>query len=164
MKITDLTKAMNSLNRQIKSILRDSGFDGFFEEFFPDEFDTNRKTVTYKEGYTDDVPDLTADEWQLVRDYSWILGKLDIIFDRLSYLSKPVVHEGTLSFCSNDRYACDYYEFTCGSRIEYQKYDEYHDCYYWTISRVEYSDDKDGYYIYGDSSTQLDGLRVRFRF
>ncbi len=159
MKIAELTKAMNSLNRQIKTILKDSGFDKY-NELCPDEFDTNRKLDS--DGY--EVADLTADEWQLVYDYEQILDKLDMISDRLAYLAKPINYEGTLHLCDNGRYSCDYHEFTCGNYIEYQKYDADHECYYWAISRVEFNKDKGGYYIYGDSITQLDGLRVRFRW
>lgn len=159
MKIAEITKLMNSLNSQIKMILKDSGFEES-NGLYPDEYETNRKLD--KDGF--EVADLTADEWQLVNSYELLLDQLDTISDRLTYLSKPTTCEFTLRLAENGRYSCDHHEFTCGDRIEYQKYYEEYDSYYWAIARVEYSDYKGGYYIYGDSSVQLDGLRVRFRF
>ena len=159
MKITEVTKAMNSLNRQIKTLLKDSGFEEY-NELFPDEYETSRKLD--RDGF--EVADLNADEWQLVREYEQILDKLDSISDRLTYLAKPIIYEGTLYLAENGRYSCAHYEFTCGNRIEYRKYDADHESYYWAIARVEYSDDKGGYYINGDSSVELDGLRVRLRW
>ncbi|MCH5201412.1 MAG: DUF5348 domain-containing protein [Oscillospiraceae bacterium] len=163
MKIAELTKKLKALNGEIKAVLRDSGF-AEYNEFYPDEYETSRKTIRGEDGYEDNVADLTADEWLRVYEYEKMLDQLDTISDRLTYLDKPITYEGTLYKSASGRYGCDYHEFTCGNRIEFQKYDEEHDCYYWVISRVEFSDDKGGYYIYGHSSTPLDGLKVRFRW
>lgn len=150
MKITDLKNALNSLNKQISTILKDSGFADD-NEFVPDEIDTK-------------LINLTPNEWQLVHDYEQILDKLYVISDHLSYLSKPIVYTGILRMNSNGRYACGDYELTCGSFIEYEKFDEYGDFCYWTTGRIESNGYNSSYYIFGDGGTQLDGLHVRFRW
>lgn len=147
MKISELTKEMHSLNRQIKTVLHNSGFEKECQ-FIPDnEFDN-----------------LTADERQLVDVYDTILNKLDIISDRLEYLSKPITHEGKLCLSSNDRFTVDGCELCCGYRIEVLRYDDYDECYRWVIDRVEYSKGKGGYYIYGRNTTMYEGMTVRIRY
>ena len=163
MRITEMTKKLKSLNSEIRAVLRDSGFSEY-NEFSPDEYQTNRKIIEDEDGCEDDVADLTPDEWQLVREYGVILDKLDGISDRLTYLSKPITHEGRLYVTANDRYAVDDVEFCCGYRVEYQEYDEEYQSYKWVLDRVEYSDKQGGYYLYGHSKPLCEGMAVRVRW
>ena len=163
MKIDEVTRAMQKLNTQVKELLYQSKFDEY-GEFCPDEYKTNRKSITDEDGYTDNVADLTPDEWQLVHEYDSILEKLDSISDRLSYLSKPITHEGKLYLTSNDRYAVNGQELCCGYRCEYQLYDEEYQSYKWVLDRVEYSDKYSGYYFYESKKALEEGITVRVRW
>ncbi|MBR4345999.1 MAG: DUF5348 domain-containing protein [Oscillospiraceae bacterium] len=163
MKITETTEALISLNAQIKTLLRKSGFTEY-NGFYPDEYKTNRKSVTDGDGYTDEVVDLSPDEWQLVHEYEQILDELDIISDSIGYLNKPVTHEGKLCFTSRERYAVDGKELSCGACVEYQRYDEEHGCSYWFTDRVEYSDTYGGYYFFSSKKALEKGLTVRIRW
>lgn len=64
----------------------------------------------------------------------------------------------------SDRFAVDGCEFHCGYRIEYQRYDKQHDCYYWVYDRVEHSHEKGGYYFYGYGEPLQEGVTVRIRW
>ena len=159
MKIQDAKMALKELNRQIKTILHNSGFESN-NGFYPDEYETNRKLD--RDGF--EVADLTADEWQLVYECEHILDKLDNISERIDYLSQPITHKGKLYRTTNDRYAVDGVELCCGYRVEYQQYDKEHECYYWIIDRIEYSDKYDGYYFYSSKEPCSEGKSVRIRW
>lgn len=158
MKINEMTKRLKALSGEVKAILRDSGFE-VENDFYPDEFD---RTKTLEDG--DEVADLTADEWQRVNEYRTMLDKLDIMFDRFDYLNQPITHSGKLYLTSNDRFVVDGCELCCGYRVEYQQYDEEHECYYWVADRVEYSDSKGGYYFYNSGLALSEGIVVRVRW
>ena len=169
MKIAELTKRLNRLNAEISDILKDSGYVAE-SDFYPDEYQTSRKTVIREDGYKDDVADLTPDEWQLVEQYERVLSRLDEVSWKLSHLARPVVYEGTAyRKPDSERYCCgdmdkDYYtEYCCGHGIEFQLYDEEHDCYVWKSSSVEYADKYGGYFIVGYPTVQIAGLTVRVR-
>ena len=164
MKIEEVTRAIQKLNTQIIELMHQSKFDEY-GEFCPDEYGTdNQKTITSEDGYTYRVADLTPDEWQLVGEYAVILEKLDTISCRLSYLNKPIKHEGQLYITSNDRYAVDGQELHCGYRCEYQLYDEEYQSYKWILDRVEYSDTYGGYYFFRSKKALEKGLTVRIRW
>ena len=163
MKLTEATRAIQSLNNKINELLHQSKFDEY-GEFCPDEYGTNQKTITSEDGYTYSVTDLTPDEWQLVGEYGVILEKLDSISDRLSYLSKPITHKGKLYLTPNDRYAVDGQELCCGYRCEYQEYDEEYQSYKWMLDRVEYSDKYSGYYFYESKQSLSEGIYIRIRW
>ena len=163
MKIEEATRAIQSLNNKINELLHQSKFDEY-DEFCPDEYGANQKTITSEDGYTYSVADLTPDEWQLVGEYGVILKKLDSIFDRLSYLNKPITHKGKLYLTPNDRYAVDGQELCCGYRCEYQLYDEEYQSYKWVLDRVEYSDKYSGYYFYESKQSLSEGIYIRIRW
>ena len=163
MKIEEMTRKMNQLNDEIQELLKNSGY-AQESDFYPDEYQTRRKTVTDEDGYSEDVADLTADEWQLIHEYERILSRLDDIADRLDYLSKPITHEGQAYKTENDKFAVDGCEFHCGYRVEYQRYDKEHDCNYWITDRVEHSSEKGGYYFYSSGKTLTEGMNVRIRW
>jgi hypothetical protein len=163
MTIEETKRRLTLLNREVKQLLRDSGISEYYQ-YTPDNFDTSRKVVKDENGYEEEVADLTADEWQLYHEYNSLLGELDTLFDRLDYLSKPITHEGELYKTSNDRFAVDGQEFQCGNRIEFQQYDDEHYCNYWIRARVEYNDNKGGYYYFGYDEPLKEGQRVRVRW
>ena len=162
MNIAEMTERMNRLNTEISSILMDSGYVQE-NDFYPDEYHTKRKTITDEEGNSIETADLSADEWQLIREYERILSRLDDISEKLNYFAKPVAHEGKAYLTSNDRFAVDDCELRCGSRCEYQRYDKEHDCYYWVTDRVEHSDEKGGFYFFGSGEALSEGMNVRIR-
>lgn len=163
MKIEEATRSIQSLKNRINELLHQSKFDEY-GEFCPDEYETNRKTITYDNGLTYSVADLTPDEWQLVGEYGVILAKLDSISDRLSYLNKPITHEGQLYITSNDRYAVDGQGLHCGYRCEYRIFDQEYQSYKWILDRVEYSDTYDGYYFFRSKKALEEGITVRIRW
>ncbi|MBQ5329867.1 MAG: DUF5348 domain-containing protein [Oscillospiraceae bacterium] len=163
MKITDVTRNLLYLNLKLEAVLRESGYNEY-NEFYPDEFKLNRKTVVDNYGYEEEVADLTPDEWMLVNEYEMILNQLDTVSNRLNYLNKAITHEGKLYITNNDRYAVDGRELCCGYRVEYQEYDDEHQSYKWVIDRVEYSDHIGGYYFYRTKQPLKAGQTVRVRW
>ena len=163
MKLSETKRAITELNIQIKNLLKESGF-AEYNEFTPDEYSTNYKFVEDMDGFIDRVVDLSPDEWQLIHEYERILEKLDMISDSISYLNKPVTHEGKLYFTSRERYTVSDRELSCGVRVEYQRYDDEHDFVYWVTDRVEYSDSMGGYYFFRSKHPLQEGQLVRIRW
>ncbi len=145
MNLLDLKKQLKNLNSCIISVLHDSGFEKD-SQLILDDFDN-----------------LNADELQLYYEYENIFDKLDIISERLLYLSKSITHKGKLYRTSDDRFAVDGCELCCGYHIEVLEYDDYYECYRWVIGRIEYSDSKGGYYLYGHDIPLTEGMTVRLR-
>lgn len=163
MKIEEMTSRMYHLNTEIRSMLADSGYERD-NDFYPEEYQAHRKTITGEDGSAEDVANLSPDEWQLVQEYERILSRLDDIADRLDYLAKPITHTGTAQRTENDRFTVDGCEFHRGCRCEYQRYDEEHDCFYWAADRIEYSPEHGGFYFYGSGEALREGMNVRIRW
>lgn len=107
----------------------------------------------------------TPDERLCRNEIYRILEKLDLQKDKISYLNKQIIVEGTLHKNENN-----YYElvsasgevervYHCGDKIEALVPDD--EEYTWVISRVEHNGAD--YYIVGDSKVSMQGLRARLR-
>ena len=146
MNLLDLKKQLKNLNSYIRSVLHDSNFE------------ENGYLVT-----DDNFESMTIDEFQLYIEYEKILDKLDSVSERLAYLSRPITHKGKLYLTDSHRFACESREISCGCLIEVLNYDEYYKRSGWIIGRVEYSDSKGGYYLYGHDIPLNEGMTVRIR-
>ncbi len=148
MNLLDLKKQLKNLNSYIRSVLHDSNFE------------ENGYLVT-----DNDFESMTIDEFQFYLEYEKILDKLDSVSERLEYLSRPIIHKGELQLHLTDshRFACESREISCGCLIEVLNYDEYYKRSGWIIGRVEYSDSKGGYYLYGHDIPLNEGMTVRIR-
>ncbi len=160
MKLEDLSKQINEVNRSIIALLNKSGYLEY-DELTTDEQRTQRKYD--KDGF--DVADLDEEQWLKVEEYGRALRELEKVCHRLTYLTNPVKRTETIHFnAQSERYGCDYHTFTCGDRIEFLRYEEEYDAYIWTVSSVEHNTDYGGYYIVGFNKINMDGLKVRFRW
>ena len=79
----------------------------------------------------------------------------------LDYIRRPVAGTSELHINSSDRYEDDFYEYTCGSGIEFLLVKN---CFTprWVHSYVE-GDDDGKYYIVGYKWLDMEGLKTRVR-
>ena len=123
------------------------------------------KQSTYNE--FDDLSGLqidydNAEQLFLLDELRGILEKLDTANDRIAYLNKPIIYEGTLHKNSSGKYETengDYY--TSGNTIEAFIYDDYREKERWAKTSVE----SDGieYYLVHYKDISMQGLKVRIR-
>ena len=146
MNLLDLKKQLKNLNSYIRSVLHDSNYE------------ENGYLVT-----DNDFESMTTDEFQFYLEYEKILDKLDSVSECLEYLSRPIIHKGELHLTDSHRFICGSREISCGCLIEVLNYDEYYKRSGWIIGRVEYSDSKGGYYLYGHDIPLTEGMTVRLR-
>lgn len=149
MTIQELNEDLNKLNRQIRDLLRRSGYEENLDLFVSDVQDGT----------------LSPDQYMLVDEFRRTFSHLESASAILDYLEKPLQKgEYVLRYnAATDRYECDGHVFTSGNGIEFLYYDDYEEVYKWVIDRIEYDWEKGGYCIYNYPSVQLDGLKVRFR-
>lgn len=143
MDVNELGEKLNKLKGSIHSILNDTGYLNYGELAI-----TSDKS--------------NPEEQLLLEQYSNIVHSLDDVYSSLSYLGKPIAHEGTLSKNTRGRYELDdSVEFTSGSSIEFLMYDQFLESEKWVASRVEHTNGD--YYIYGFKEIPLQGLKARVR-
>ena len=138
-----LHNQLNSLNSEISYILKRTGFD-YYSNMDNVEFEKNNPDALF-----------------LKDEFIQIMYHLDEVKSKLDYLNKKIVGEYTLRRNNLKQYECDEQIYHCGYPIEYYCYDDYDECYKWILSRVEH--DGNDYYIVGDRSCSLNGLKVRIR-
>ncbi|WP_145052516.1 DUF5348 domain-containing protein [Paenibacillus xylanexedens] len=85
------------------------------------------------------------------------VDQMETMARKILQIDKDVVSEGYLTRNRNGRFELNGHELTSGYPIEYLDLDD-PNC--WRQSRIEHSGD---YYVYGDKSLQLEGLRVRIK-
>ena len=142
MNIQQLYNNFSDLNKEISTILKQSGFD------------------THNDLYDLDCGS-DSDSLMLREELTDVLDHLDVVNSILNYLGKKIAGEYTLHKNKNDRYSCDLHEYTCGNRIEFYYYDDDIEKYRWNISTVEHNGSD--YYIVGYRDISLNGLKVRIR-
>ena len=142
MNIQQLYNNFSDLNKEISTILTQSGFD------------------THNDLYDLDCGS-DPDSLMLREELTDVLNHLDVVNSILNYLGKKIAGEYTLHKNKNDRYSCDLHEYTCGNRIEFYYYDDDIEKYRWNISTVEHNGSD--YYIVGYRDISLNGLKVRIR-
>ncbi len=153
MTLEELSKELEQLRRQAKTLLNQSQFR---------EYD-DLSGVKYDK--TD------GEALLLTNEYRDILYKLSDIEYSLDYLSRPVEYTDTLVMNELGRYCTKngYRTYTSGSGIEFEYREEiynsekedWEEVATWRTSRVEHNGER--YYIVGYSSVGLDGLKVRVR-
>lgn len=142
MNIQQLYNTVSDHNKQISTILKQSGFDTH-NDLYDLDCGSDPESLMLREELTD------------------VLDRLDIVHNSIDYLNKKIAGEYTLHKNRSDRYSCDLHEFTCGNRIEFYYYDDDIEKYRWNISTVEHNGSD--YYIVGYRDVALDGLKVRIR-
>lgn len=158
MRIEELEKTLYRLNSSIKDALRASQYESWG--------DLSGVEYSRKD----------PQESFLAVEFSGVLEKLEDIKARLDYLQRPIEAKGLLFKGDNGRYTAratetapdspiEEWEYTSGHSIEflYTDPDEDEERTSWRVSRVEYSHEKQDYYIVGYRETQLEGLTVRIR-
>lgn len=137
-----LHKQLNRLNNEIGYILEQTGYE--YDDMQRVEFsrkEPNARLLQY--------------------EFLQVMHHLNEVKCKLDYLNKKIVGEYTLRRNNLKQYECDEQIYHCGYPIEYYCYDDYDECYKWILSRVEH--DGNDYYIVGDRSRPLNGLKVRIR-
>lgn len=83
------------------------------------------------------------------------------VTQNLDYIRRPVAGTSQLHINSSGRYEDDFYEYTCGSGIEFLLVKN---CFTprWVHSHVE-GDDEGKYYIVGFKGLDMEGLETRVR-
>ena len=114
------------------------------------------RTLEYVDCDSEDPNDMQR--WDELMDVSKLLM---MAVDKLEYIRRPIIGMSQLHKNSSGRYEDDFYEYTCGSRIEFLLTEN---CYKprWVSSHVE--GDADGnYYIVGYKELSMEGLETRAR-
>jgi hypothetical protein len=145
----ELKQALNSIGRQIKSVMDQTEYS-----------------------YCDDLSTLTdyntkdPDELFELDEMKSLMYHLADVLGDIEYLQLPVKRQGTLRKNASGRYEFAGRELTCGCGLEYLVADgkHYGDNWepipYWRHGRLEH--DGNDYYIVGaPKDLQLDGLKVR---
>ena len=156
MRIEELEKTLYRLNSSIEDALRASQYEEWGD-------------LSGVE-YSHEDPQ----ESFLATELSGVLYKLEDIKARLDYLQRPIEAKGLLFKGDNGRYTAratetapdsfiEEWEYTSGHSIEFLYTDPDEERTSWRASRVEYSHEKQDYYIVGYRETQLEGLTVRRR-
>lgn len=142
MKLDEVIKVVRQMKSECNFIIEQTGFDGnCFDKI--------------------ETENISEDERFTIERLEKALDGLTKFSAEIEYISRPISSEGTLRKNSRDRYESSSYEYTSGSRIEYQTYDDFFERNEWKLSRVEHNGEN--YYIVGDKELNLEGLRVRER-
>ena len=96
--------------------------------------------------------------WDELMDVSKLLM---LAVDKLEYTRRSIIGMSQLHKNSSGRYEDDFYEYTCGSRIEFLL-TENCNTPRWVVSHIE-GDDNGDYYIVGYKKLSMDGLETRIR-
>ena len=100
----------------------------------------------------------------LIEGCEAMLYHLDIVLRQYEYLMRPIdCMEVVFYDDENGIYMSEQHIFRVGDRIEFCYMDKDSKRCKWALSHVEYSDDQGGYYVYGYSDLDMDGLLVRYR-
>ncbi|MCM1044822.1 MAG: hypothetical protein NC417_04875 [Candidatus Gastranaerophilales bacterium] len=113
MEIERLKERLFALNKEIASILEESGYNK-----------------------SSDLPDTKWDEkdpddTMLYQEFSELLQHLDYVHGVLDYLEKPVTHEGILTLNQREKYEIDGLELQEGDILEVLTKDPYTKNYIW---------------------------------
>lgn len=143
MNIREYEDRLNGALITAKELLSQSGY-------------SDNRTLEYID-YDEDDPNETQ-RWDELMKASEALLRLT---QNLDYIRRPVAGTSQLNINSSGRYEDDFYEYTCGSGIEFLLVKN---CFTprWVHSYVE-GDDDGKYYIVGYKWLDMEGLKTRVR-
>lgn len=143
MNIREYEDRFNSALIEAKELLRRSGY-------------SDNRTLEHID-YDENDPNETQRRDELMKASEALLR----VTQNLDYIRRPVAGTSQLHINSSGRYEDDFYEYTCGSGIEFLLVKN---CFTprWVHSHVE-GDDEGKYYIVGFKGLDMEGLETRVR-
>lgn len=143
MDIREYEDRFNSALIEVKELLRRSGY-------------SDNRTLEHID-YDENDPNETQRRDELMKASEALLR----VTQNLDYIRRPVAGTSQLHINSSGRYEDDFYEYTCGSGIEFLLVKN---CFTprWVHSHVE-GDDEGKYYIVGFKGLDMEGLETRVR-
>ena len=143
MDIREYEDRFNSALIEAKELLRRSGY-------------SDNRTLEHID-YDENDPNETQRRDELMKASEALLR----VTQNLYYIRRPVAGTSQLHINSSGRYEDDFYEYTCGSGIEFLLVKN---CFTprWVHSHVE-GDDEGKYYIVGFKGLDMEGLETRVR-
>ena len=143
MGIREYEDRFNSALIEAKELLRRSGY-------------SDNRTLEHID-YDENDPNETQRRDELMKASEALLR----VTQNLDYIRRPVAGTSQLHINSSGRYEDDFYEYTCGSGIEFLLVKN---CFTprWVHSHVE-GDDEGKYYIVGFKGLDMEGLETRVR-
>lgn len=143
MDIREYEDRFNSALIEAKELLRRSGY-------------SDNRTLEHID-YDENDPNETQRRDELMKASEALLR----VTQNLDYIRRPVAGTSQLHINSSGRYEDDFYEYTCGSGIEFLLVKN---CFTprWMHSHVE-GDDEGKYYIVGFKGLDMEGLETRVR-
>ncbi len=143
MDIREYEDRFNSALIEAKELLRRSGY-------------SDNRTLEHID-YDENDPNETQRRDELMKASEALLR----VTQNLDYIRRPVAGTSQLHINSSGRYEDDFYEYTCGSGIEFLLVKN---CFTprWVHSHVE-GDDEGKYYIVGFKGLNMEGLETRVR-
>lgn len=143
MYIREYEDRFNSALIEVKELLRRSGY-------------SDNRTLEHID-YDENDPNETQRRDELMKASEALLR----VTQNLDYIRRPVAGTSQLHINSSGRYEDDFYEYTCGSGIEFLLVKN---CFTprWVHSHVE-GDDEGKYYIVGFKGLDMEGLETRVR-
>lgn len=143
MDIREYEDRFNSALIEAKELLRRSGY-------------SDNRTLEHID-YDENDPNETQRRDELMKASEALLR----VTQNLDYIRRPVAGTSQLHINSSARYEDDFYEYTCGSGIEFLLVKN---CFTprWVHSHVE-GDDEGKYYIVGFKGLDMEGLETRVR-
>ncbi len=143
MDIREYEDRFNSALIEAKELLRRSGY-------------SDNRTLEHID-YDENDPNETQRRDELMKASEALLR----VTQNLDYIRRPVAGTSQLHINSSGRYEDDFYEYTCGSGIEFLLVKN---CFTprWVHSHVE-GDDEGKYYIVGFKGLDMEGLETRVR-
>lgn len=143
MDIREYEDRFSSALIEAKELLRRSGY-------------SDNRTLEHID-YDENDPNETQRRDELMKASEALLR----VTQNLDYIRRPVAGTSQLHINSSGRYEDDFYEYTCGSGIEFLLVKN---CFTprWVHSHVE-GDDEGKYYIVGFKGLDMEGLETRVR-
>ena len=143
MDIREYEDRFNSALIEVIELLRRSGY-------------SDNRTLEHID-YDENDPNETQRRDELMKASEALLR----VTQNLDYIRRPVAGTSQLHINSSGRYEDDFYEYTCGSGIEFLLVKN---CFTprWVHSHVE-GDDEGKYYIVGFKGLDMEGLETRVR-
>lgn len=143
MDIREYEDRFNSALIEAKELLRRSGY-------------SDNRTLEHID-YDENDPNETQRRDELMKASEALLR----VTQNLDYIRRPVAGTSQLHINNSGRYEDDFYEYTCGSGIEFLLVKN---CFTprWVHSHVE-GDDEGKYYIVGFKGLDMEGLETRVR-